>query len=306
MTNLTVRETAIFNELKAENPSLSEEELLAKTKEIIEESDATIEFIDNRATIDILVQFEIVLSLHNRIDLLGIIVTILFFNQIGFLKFTKQKEFAEALGLSEPTLITKRNELIEIGLIDVVKKGKRTAWKLNAFESVKSFSLPNKSVKEQSKYLQSFRKTLTPINNLYWQQKAKEEAERQQQIIIDEMAKMQAKQIVKKKAQAKKKDEQRFPNEDYEIVLNAFKKYKGVGLLGPEVTRAKRAIKQMFLATRTPKQIVDCMKFFKEHQHDEEYKWLSAWTLETVMKKIPEFLAGTLKQPEMGDDLPDL
>ena len=62
----------------------------------------------------------------------------------------------------------------------------------------------------------------------------------------------------------------------------------------------------MFLAQRSVKQIVDCMRFFSEHDRDEDYKWMQSWTIETVMKKIPEHIAGKLKARSMDDDYEQL
>jgi cellobiose-specific phosphotransferase system component IIB len=88
---------------------------------------------------------------------------------------------------------------------------------------------------------------------------------------------------------------QSFPNEDYNLVLDAFRKYKGVGLVGPEVLYHKRAIKLMFEAKHTPKEIIDFMKWLKENEKNEEQPWVKMWTIWTVQKKIPEFLGGKLK-----------
>lgn len=112
--------------------------------------------------------------------------------------------------------------------------------------------------------------------------------------------------LTQQTAKNKKDSVEKFPQADYEVVLDAYCKAKRIELAGPEIARIKHAIKQMFLAKRTPEQIVACIHFFKRYQSDERYKWMQHWTMETIMKKIPEFVGGTLKVQEMGDDLPNV
>lgn len=86
-----------------------------------------------------------------------------------------------------------------------------------------------------------------------------------------------------------------YPKEDYGLVLDAFKKYKGVGLMGPEISYHLRAIKMMFQAEHKPKDIIDFMKWLHDNEKNEETSWVRTWTIWTVQKKIPEFLGGKLK-----------
>jgi hypothetical protein len=283
---------------------LSEDELLHIINVIIDDMESYITVVDSASfRKDITIQFEIVAYLSNRPDLLGILVSLSYAFQLG-LKFRNQLEIAEYIGYTQPTFIRKKQELVKLGIIDLIKNGRKTIFQFNSVKRV-NVDTPI-SVLDAYKLSNKLRQKLVPMNN-EWRKKQKElEQAQAQQEFLKLQIDTKAKNIVKKKTEAKKRDEQRFPNEDYEIVLKAFIRLKGVGLLGPEITRAKRAIKQMFLASRKPKEIIDCMKFFRDNQHRDEYKWLSSWTLETVMKKMPEFVAGKLKAEEMGDDLPDL
>jgi hypothetical protein len=86
-----------------------------------------------------------------------------------------------------------------------------------------------------------------------------------------------------------------YPKEDYITVLDAFKKYKGVGLMGPEVSYHMRAIKMMFQAERKPKEIIDFMKWLHDNEKNEETPWVKTWTIWTVQKKIAEFSGGKLE-----------
>ena len=94
-----------------------------------------------------------------------------------------------------------------------------------------------------------------------------------------------------------------YPKEDYAMVINAFKKYKGVGLMGPEISYHMRAIKMMFQAERKPKDIIDFMKWLHDNERNEETSWVKTWTIWTVQKKIAEFVAGKLEVSTGKEDL---
>lgn len=260
-----------------------------------------ITFVDNRQANDLILQFETALLLRNRPDLIGIIVYIDLIIKLKFLDIKNQEELANELGLSENTYKKRRDELVALGVIDVTKAGKLIVVTLNNVKRIAKFELPKDS-KIRKEYVDSFKSKIVAENNEY----KKLQEDQQAQLVIDAKIAEKAKIIAKKKEQAILKEEQRFPGEDYRSVLDAFCKYKGIGLMGPEVNRAKHAIKQMFLAKRSVKEIVDCIKFFASYQNDEEFKWMKQWTLETVMKKMPEFVAGKLKPHRMEEDYPEL
>lgn len=308
MNDMDEKTAEIFDDLKKSNypeyQGFTDDQLLQVAKELKEDGEMILEVIDDRQSIDVSTQFEVFILLNGRPDLLGIIAFLYFFNQIHYFNFKKQTELAEALGMTEPTLKAKRDELQKIGLLDIQKSGRKTIWKLNGVQRIVDFNMP-KVISERKAYLHKFRKSVITFNDDYLKRRQKEQADQQATLRIDAIVKEKVEKE-KEKAKAKQKREEiRFPAEDYSLVLTAYSKYKGVGLVGTEVIRAKRAIKQMFLATRSVKNIVDCMKFFHDNQNNEDMKWLQFWTIETVMKKMPEFVAGKLKARTMDDDYPD-
>jgi len=100
---------------------------------------------------------------------------------------------------------------------------------------------------------------------------------------------------------AKRKIE-KFPKVDYVLVLNAYQKYKGVKLSGPEFLVPMRAIKTMFKAKRKPEEIISFMRWLNENE--EVIPWVRTWTIWTVQKKIAEFSAGKLEVIKKDDSTP--
>jgi len=258
---------------------------------------------DNRFAKPLFIDVELITLLWNEPHLVGFYIHLYYLQQLGLLSIAPDKKVAEVMGISYMSFLKYRDSLKKIGLINVTKNGTKCIVDLNQIDRLSKDDLkpptnlddfPNWMIKLQKKI-----QIITPEYAMKIQAIEKAKEEKIQQELLAREAVKKAKEKEKAKA---KREEKRFPNEDYEIVLNAYKKYKGVGLLGPEINRAKRAIKQMFLAERRIKDIVDCMKFFHDNQRNEEYKWLQSWTIETVMKKIPEFVAGQLKSRTMEDD----
>lgn len=93
-------------------------------------------------------------------------------------------------------------------------------------------------------------------------------------------------------------------NEEYSTVLNAYMKYKGIELRGEEIKDTGFVIKKMFDSQRTSQQIIEFMKWLKEHENCEEYPWVRFWTITTVQKKLPEFIAGKLKTDSWKNEYP--
>lgn len=85
-----------------------------------------------------------------------------------------------------------------------------------------------------------------------------------------------------------------FPQEHYNQVIEAYKTLKGLELKGREYDPVRQEIKTMFLSERTPAQIISMMKWLSATKEE----WAQTWTLGTVKKKLPEFLAGKLKSKE--------
>lgn len=101
-----------------------------------------------------------------------------------------------------------------------------------------------------------------------------------------------------------------FPNIDItnkESILRIIKKYiecKGIELLGDEIRKPSYAIKSMLDSGRTEKQIMDFIDWFKKYENNEEMAWVRQWNIETVQKKIPEFVAGKLKVKTWEEEYP--
>lgn len=260
--------------------------------------------MDRRYTRPVDIQLEISILLHDQTDLLGFYIQLLFMFQIGVLNHILQEELAPILGMSYPTFLTWRKKLEVCGLITIEGHGKLKFIAFNDVRRIGDIEFPN-SPKAIIDYVKKLQKEIVILSPDVLEKEFKQQADQEAKLRIDAIIKEQV-QKEKEKAKAKaKREEIRFPAEDYSLVLTAYTKYKGLGLQGTEIIRAKRAIKQMFLAKRSVKQIIDCMKFFHDNKNAEEYIWMRSWTIETIMKKIPEFIAGTLKVRTMDDDFPD-
>lgn len=260
--------------------------------------------VDNRTGLDITTQFEVNLLLASHKELMGFYHQLIYYAQINILNFVKTQEIATLCGVTEKTFKTHREELEKLGVITVITNNRRKEIRFNNVSRIPKFELPTSQL-QWLPYIEKIKSSLVAYTPQYFAEEQKKQSDQQAKIKVDAIIQETLKKERAKAREKAKREEQRFPNEDYDIVLTAYKKYKGVGLLGPEVVRAKRAIKQMFLAQRSIKQIVDCMKFFHDNQRNEEMRWLQSWTLETVMKKMPEFVAGKLKVRTMDDDYED-
>lgn len=94
--------------------------------------------------------------------------------------------------------------------------------------------------------------------------------------------------------------------EEYISVLKAYMYYKEIELRGKETYSVLYTIKDMFEAKRKKEQIINFMKWLKQNEDDEHYLWVRSWTIGTVQKKLPEFLAGKLEIPTVADFYKDL
>jgi len=110
-----------------------------------------------------------------------------------------------------------------------------------------------------------------------------------------------------------KRKEFRVPVSDYKEITDAYQQYKGIKLSGAEFGEVKRAIKTILYSERTKKDIIDFMKWVsgvcKEIEEGNEeverkFGWLSNWTMLTIKRKLPEFLAGKFQYDDMEVDIP--
>lgn len=303
---MTDRELKIWNELKVDPiwRFKTDEELKKILQGIIEEGNLLVAFADDRTNVDFINQFEVGLFFVNKIALGGLYFSLQILAQLKIADYKKQSDMPAYFNLSENTYYKLRNKLELLGFIRLEKTGRNVVIRFNRVLRLIDFKLPA-DTSEYFTYLKKQQKLIITVTPEYDKEQEDIQKHLQTQVQLNGLIKHEASKIVEKKEAQKKRAEEKFSSEDYILVLDAFKKYKKIGLLGPEVNRAKHAIKQMFLAQRSVKQIIDCIKFFSEHQKEDNFKWMQNWTLETVMKKMPEFVAGALKSSKIGDDIPD-
>ena len=244
---------------------------------------------------DMSIKFELALVLYNRTDLLGIMLSLFFLNQIGFIHFKTFKHLSEAIGLSDTTLRKKLKELQALGLLEILINSNKIVMNIKNLCRHKNFMLPTNPSK-QSDYLESTVKSILENTQKDGQLPLTHS------IYTNNTSKSNNLLTNKDISNMVPNDNRRFPKEDYNLVLDAFKKYKGVGLFGPEIPQCLRAIKTMFRADRKTKEIIEFMKWLHDNENNEDVMWVRTWTIWTVQKKIPEFVAGKLKVRKMEDD----
>ena len=253
------------------------------------------------------IPIEFMILLWGRDDLVGLFLSLWFVSKAE-IPFGTQPDLAEILDMSYSSYIKRRKELEDLGLIKVeVKNNNFTVlhleidrlWGLLNFTrgSIKIYQTQRKP-KEVKENIANMRKSL--LDSLQKQPFLTGQLPLSNNIYINNSlnsSNTNNTNSVKSDNSVKRvtSDVKTYPKEDYNIVLSAFKKYKGVGLAGPEVSYHMRAIKMMFQAERTVKQIVDFMKWLHDNENNEETPWVRTWTIWTVQKKIPEFLGGKLR-----------
>lgn len=92
----------------------------------------------------------------------------------------------------------------------------------------------------------------------------------------------------------------------YIKLLNLYMELKGIKLMGEEKKYALYPIHGMLKSGREPKDILSFMRWLNKYKDDDEYPWIRSWTIKTVQKKLPEFLANKLKIPSWQDELEDI
>lgn len=103
----------------------------------------------------------------------------------------------------------------------------------------------------------------------------------------------------------------RISNSDYKELTDAYQKYKGIILKGAEFGPVRQAIKTILYSGRTKEDILNFMKWAsklcKEMVDDPDLErtmgWMSNWTMITVKRKMPEFLAGKFTEEEEIDPI---
>lgn len=95
----------------------------------------------------------------------------------------------------------------------------------------------------------------------------------------------------------------------YRLVISEYEKQKGIKLEGAEYGEVKRAIKTMLYSGRTKEQIIEfmtwvadtCKRMKEDEQLYKQFCWLENWTILTIKRKLPEFVAG--KFQKVDDDI---
>lgn len=81
-----------------------------------------------------------------------------------------------------------------------------------------------------------------------------------------------------------------FKKEDYNLIIEKYQSLKGIQLKGNEFKPVQQTIKSMFLSGRSKEDIVACMEFLANNPKE---CWQN-WTINTILKQLPLFLAGKL------------
>lgn len=265
--------------------------------------------------IDFVIQSEVALALSGNIELLGFYSFLKILKNSNVLENITQKEIAQVMNISFPTFISYRNKLEQLKFIEIEEKPKSWGSEVIVFTRVPRLSEKDierwektHGIEHKIKVLLELRQKIYPLTKQELEQQKILEQQKveeiKQQELIEGLAKQKAHEIVKKKEDKKKQEEKKYPAADYQSVIHAYKKYKGVGVAprSPDELRIRHAAKQMFKSGHKVGEIIQCLQFFKEHEGEEGFNWLNFWTIETVMKKMPEFKAGKLKVHSVFDD----
>ncbi len=285
------------------------------------EIDAIIESISQVVDVsDVLLPFESVLLLIKDQTSLGFYVSLRFMMQMGMVNYVSQKHLAKLLGLSQVTFISRRNELVRIGLLEVMINGNRRAYKLFQPRRVKNlypFTKPSevgKSLDETRKMMYDGEMTSANLrvlsNNIYVPNPSfpsnnnipNKESNTVTNTLDTSISRVEGKllkQVVDTKGSA---STSHFNQHDLNRILKAYFKYSGTERKGPELIQVKGAIQAMYKAGRTADEIIRFMKWIDENKANKDYSWLRFWTMWTVQKRLPDFLSGALTKEEEQND----
>jgi len=279
------------------------------TKQVKENKLVIREIKENLKAGPITVPQELLLILWGRGDLLGLYFSLSLLSRMR-LDFIRQADLAGLSGMSYLSYLKKRKELEEFGLIRVeIEKHNLTRiyldseklWGLIKFirPSYKNYKTPpaTMSLLEVKENIANTRKSLVELvgkinngeKNFVFSHNIYNTNNNKSPNLVSNT------NTVSDDSSSKVYCAKTYPKEDYKLVLDAFREYKGVEIAGPEVAYHCRAIKMMFQAGRSPQQIADFMKWLHSKQGDRDMAWVRTWTIWTVQKKIAEFVAGKLE-----------
>ncbi len=111
---------------------------------------------------------------------------------------------------------------------------------------------------------------------------------------------------------AKRKDF-KIPLADYKELVGAYQHFKGVTLCGAEFGPVKQAIKTMIYSGRTKDDIFRfmrwasgiCKDMVSDDKIERKFGWMKNWTIITIKRKLPEFLAGKFSDDEVDITIPE-
>lgn len=287
------------------------DEVKSAEEQVQEEEENWTIHTTNRNFIRVFLLSEETIILLSRTPMLYYVYSILWYleNNRHFLMGWKQQEVADYLRITPKSLRLYLQELEKMGLISFEQNKFGINRKNIIFNNVRSLSNEQierlskvSGVKGQQKVLEELRQQITTTKLI--EDKQIKDSE-QAALFIEQSIKQGVEKEVKKVLAKKNGSDQKFPIGDYTSVLDGYRKYKGIFIKShsPDEARYRKAAKNMFLSGWKVLDILECMKFFNKYCKLEGYEWMTAWTLETIGKKMGDFKAGNLKRPELGDDL---
>lgn len=281
--------------------------------EPIDEKKQTIRIEKIEGAKDVVTPFGLVFLLWNRPDLLGLYLQFLALAQLKTQIWIRQFELPKLLSMSYVSYYKKRKELADLKLI-MIKRENSNTTKIIINEQclIENIRLPYKKYKalQESKSLSELSDLVINTTKTLKEESEKISFEEGQVQLFDNIYINNSQNtnninknnnVTRVTSNTNVVKKSTYPKEDYELVLSAFKKYKGIGLAGPEISYHAKAVKMMFQANHKPKEIIDFMKWLNEHEDDGETPWVHTWTIWTVQKKISEFLGGKLEVKTLSD-----
>lgn len=278
--------------------------------------------------------------LYDEPKLLSVYLKLVNIFHLGLLDRFNSKELAAELGFSKPHFTNLTKKLAKLKLLQIHRPGRTNAFNLTypnsseIDEQLTKFLTINQNLnnKEVATKINNLRenlikslekcevKQLTPLNIYTYNFSTNNyihtnEGGGERPLIAfssppsisnSNKSNSTTKTYVSPEKPKKKQQYHRFPKIQYNQVLNAYNRISGVARKGNEMQTAWRQTRAMFLAGRKPDEIIRCMEWMEEHKDEPQFKWLKFWTMGTVQKRLPDFLAGRFTNEEEDDGLEQL
>jgi len=198
--------------------------------------------------------------------------------------FPGMARIAKDLGTSEDTILRHRRQLEEKGLLNVQRRG---LTKTNLY--ILFVPETPQEIQEFSSYAGAVTDPAQSGDQEPASVRGQEPApvrDKEDEVEEDESEKTNKPRSDKPTARKNVS----FPKADYTLVTEAYKRIKGITPKNGEWQPIQQSIKTMFLSDRTPAEIIGCMEALEKSSEE----WTSNWTIDTVRRKLPEFVAGKL------------